>query len=346
MGQTVCFNTQTSQFNQNLSEIGKRTTDFERISLAVKVSKIFRHTLNSLTYLLHSLSAPPPLGVIRSISLGSSALKLFAIGLLPATLSKLNAGYLAEAQASINEKVDIYLGRIEAIGTLGEIFTKTVEGLTHIYTSIFASFGFQASTLNSMSSFVTTVTGPMSIVFAIFQGFGMVLTAKNLAETHRFSVIFNKSAALKKPVEDYAMEDYIAARKLIETNQTKEKSFVGKHFETSPKKLIARLHAIEAVAKQALSSANPQEVLDGKQKLQTTMQTLSNRLTSKKWSNALSLLASTIGNVGFGLLYSPCPPAGIALSAISCGMSIANFVHDKHKTGQFEMDLGIEWGEI
>ena len=341
MGQAVCFSTQSGQFNQELSDIAKRTTQPEKVSLAVKISKIARSSLNSLTYALQNFNPRPPSGIIQATAIGSSALKLCSIALLPATISKLAAGYLSEAKASVNEKIDIYLGRIEVIGTLGEIFSKMADGLTHISTALLAGIGFRASMLTNFSNFVTAVTGPLSIACAVLQGGGMILTAKSLVETHRFSVIFNKSAALEKPLEDYALEDYAAGRQLIETNQAKEKSFVGKHFDTSGKKMIDRLHAIEAVAKQALSSANPKEVIEGKQQLQTTMQTLSGRLTSKKWSNVRSLVAGAIGNIGFGLTYSPCPPAGFALSGISGVMSIANFVYDKHRTGQFEANLGI-----
>lgn len=344
MSASVGLNTLSVQSYPNLSDIAKNATESEKRSLFVKITKIARHSLNSLTYVLHNLTSHPPLQVIKSMAIGVSCLKLFALALLPATLAKLDAGYKAEATATLNEKVDIYLGRIDAYGALGEIFTKTTEGLTHIYTTVLAGIGCNASTLSSMTNIVKIVASPLSIVFAIFQGFGMVLTVKNLAETHRFSVIFNKSAALDKAAEDYAVEDFASGRRLIETNQTKEKSFVAKHFNTSSDKLIARLHAIEAVAKQAIASANPQEVLEAKQQLKTTMQTLSGRLTSRKWSNALNLLASTVSTVGFGLSYSPCPIAGFALSGIGAGMSIGNFFHDKYKTAQFETALGIEGG--
>lgn len=344
MSTSIGFNTQSVQPHPNLSDIAKNATESEKRSLIVKISKIARHSLNSLTHVLHSLGSNQPLQVIKTVTLGISGLKLFALALLPATLAKLDAGYKAEAKATLNETVDIYLGRIDAYGALGEIFTKTVEGLTHIYTAGLAGIGCNASTLNSMSNFVKIVASPLSIVFAVFQGFGMVLTTKNLIETHRFSIIFNKSAALDKPTGDYAQEDFASARQLIETNQAKEKSFVAKHFDTSSDKLIARLHAIEAVAKQAIASVNPKEVLEAKQQLKTTMQTLSGRLTSRQWSNALNLLASTVSTVGFGLSYSPCPIAGFALSGIGASMSIGNFFHDKYRTAQFETTLGIEGG--
>ncbi|HEV8050953.1 MAG TPA: hypothetical protein VGP47_00545 [Parachlamydiaceae bacterium] len=318
MTHTISFDARKSliQANQNISDVAKRTSNPEKLSLVVKIAKLVRYIGSTSEHLLNNLRGRPAVGV----------LKLMTLGLLPLTVYKLASGIFSVAKSSINEKIDALLGFIDSAGSLAEITAKTAEGL---------------SAIGKVAANAVAWAAPLTIASAVLQSCGMILTAKSLSETHRFSIIFTQSAALDKTDLEYSLDDYKTAKQLIITNQTKEKSFVAKHFNADSKKMFVRLQEIEDLAVQLISSANPQFQLEGKQKLKITMQMLSDRLTSKKWSNSLSLLAGAVGNIGFAVVFSPCPAAGFILSAISGAVSLANFFRDKYRTIQFEKAIGI-----
>lgn len=256
----------------------------------------------------------------------SGSLQLFSLGCVPIVIAGIASGLFSSLKTTVNEKIDIGLDIAASIGSLGEIAADTADGL--------AAVGAVAS-----GALWTT---PLAIASAVIQGLGMILTTKNLVETHRFSVLFHKESGLSKSLREYSLEDYTKIRQLIVERHEQEKSFVGKHFDTDGGKLVERLLAIETAAKAALSSGISKEVLRGKHMLKATMQKLANKMTDKKWSHSVSLLAGTVSYIGFGVLFSPLAPIGYGMLATSGVISLTNFFMDKFNGWRFEKLLGIE----
>lgn len=288
----------------------------EKVSLGIKVANVVRYIGCASNKLLNNTKSLPTVGVLKLMNLGTVPLAIYEIG----------RSVFSAAKASLNEKVDAVLGIISTIGTLGDIASTTAQGL--------AAVGAVASKAIAWAT-------PLAIASAAVEGVGLFLTIKSLIETHRFSKALKQTAALEKPVEEYSVEDFTKGRLLIIDKQNIEKSFTGKHLKTDSTKLNERLLQIESKAQEMIDSDNPQRVREGKQKLQTMMQSLSQRMTSKKWSNALTILSGIVGLVGLGVLFSPCPPAGFILLAISGVLSMVNFFYEKTRTARLEKSLGI-----
>lgn len=313
---TVNIKTNLIQASETVVDVAKQTSSPEKVSLAIKITNLARHIGSTSSKFLSDAKHLPAIGVM----------KLVTLGLVPLAVYDIGASIFSAHSGTANEKVDAALGVVAAVGTLGDTAATAAEGLMAVGIVATQALGW--------------VT-PLVIVSAVLEGVGMVLVSKSLAETHRFSKVFNQTAALEKPVEEYTLEDFSNARQLIET-KSQEKSFVGKHFKTSADKLNSRLAAIETEAQAMLTSEDPTTVLEGKKKLQTTMQALSKRMTIKKWSNALSLLSGSIGFIALGILFTPFVPAGFALLALSGVLSLVNFFADKAVTSRFEKEIGIK----
>ena len=297
-------------------EVVKTTFNPEKIWVVSKMAALANYIGNSSRHMLANA---------RNLHIAGS-LQLFSLGCVPLVIAGIANALFSSLKTSINEKIDIGLDIAASFGSLGEIVADTADGL--------AAVGAVASNV--------LWTTPLAIASAVIQGLGMILTVKNLVETHSFSVMFNKESALSKPVSEYSLADYTKVRKLIVERQNQEKSFIAKHFDTNSEKLTDCLIAVEKAAKAALSSGNPKNVLRGKRRLKTTMQTLANRMSERKLSNTLRLLSGSISYVGFGVLFSPCPPAGFMFLAIGAVMSLANFFNDKYHASRFEKSLGIQ----
>lgn len=288
----------------------------DAVSLSVRVAQLGRYIGSTSKKLLDNVKGHAFAGV----------LKLTTIATLPFSLYEIAESIYNIAKTTLNEKVDLVLATVSTIGGVLDVVSNIGEGL---------------SAIGAVTATAVKWATPLNIAAVVIESVGMVLTTKSLIETYRFSVVFNEAARLDRSVEEYDIEDYRNARKVISEAQSEEKSLIGKHFKTDADKLLSRLLAIETEASKMLVSGNPSEVIAGKRKLQMAMQALSGRMTAKEWSNGLSLLAGTVGIVGFGVLFSPCPPAGFALLAISSVMSIGNYFLDRYLTANFEKDLAI-----
>lgn len=301
---------------ETIADVVKNISHPEKISLLVKVTNLARHIGSSSKKMLDNIKHLPTVGVM----------KLITLGLAPLAIYDIFVSVFSSIRASTNEKIDVALGVIATVGSLGDTAATTAEGLAGVGAVAIQTLGWLT---------------PLAIVSAALEGVGMILITKSLIETHRFSTLFNEVAALDKPVEDYSLEDFSKARLLVEAKQAQEKTFIGKHFETNSEKLRNRLMAIENEVQEMLMSGDQQLIMEGKRKLQTTMQILSKRMSMKKWSNVLTLLAGAVSFVGLGLLFTPSSPAGFVLLAVSSVISLANFFAGKAITNRFEKDLEI-----
>lgn len=311
---------QISHVHEVVVDTAKSITSKEQFLMTIKITSLVRHIGMTSKKMLDNARSLPVVG----------ALKLAKFGLVPFGIYEIGMLIYSAQKVSISEKIDALLGVTAAVGSLGEITANIAEGLTAV--------GLVAAKAIAWAT-------PLGLICAGIQVANMVLTAKSLAETHRFSKIFNQVARWDRPVEECLLEDYKKMRQLIEKEQTQEKSFIDKHFKTNGDHLIERLQAIESKAQLMLASANPLDISQAKNDLKRTMQALSKRMTTKKWSNALSLLIGAVSFIGVGLLFSPCPPAGFAVLALTSGMSIIQFFVEKMNTTQFEKELGIKRGK-
>jgi hypothetical protein len=252
------------------------------------------------------------------------ALKLVGIGLLPLTIYEFAKGILSGFKSSLNEKIDAAFGAIVSLGSIGDVIADTAEGLSAVGAVEVSSVAWAT---------------PLAIASAVIQSLGLVLTVKNMIESRRFTATFVKTAALYKPVREYSLRDYKNVQRLLRHRVADEKSFIDKHFKTDSGKLLERLEAIKLEAKALMASGNFADVLKGKRKLHSTMHKLKGRITLIKRSHYSNFLASFMGLVGFGLLFSPCPPSGLLLVALSSVLSIRNFFSDKVQTSLFERSL-------
>lgn len=300
----------------SFTDVVKSTSHPEKISVAVKLAGVVRNIGNTSKEMLNNSKRLPVVGV----------LKLTAIALIPLTIYEIASSIFSVVKTSFNEKLDIALNVISNLGSLLDITGTIAEGL---------------SAIKVVAKSAVHWAGPLGIVATVIESVGMALKTKNLIETERFSKIFKETAGLDLSDEEYSLENYKKARELVAEKHSQEKTFVSKHLSTDGEKLNERLLAIESEAKEFLASNNLEDVLKGKNKLKTTMQSLSQRMTTKKWSTGLSLLASTISIIGFGLLFSPLPPVGMAFLALSSILSIINLFMQKAQTKSFEKGLGI-----
>ena len=297
------------------ADVVKRTSDSEKITLAVKAVNLFRYIGCTSTHLLNNTKHLPMVG----------ALKLVKLGEVPLTVHEMFSSFFS-AKTTINEKVDTGLSLVSDVGSLTDVATSTMEGLIAV--------GVVAK---EAGKWIT----PVSIVVLAMEGIEMIFLTKSLIEMHRFSKIFTEASSLDKSLEEVTIENFTKIRELILEKTSQEKSFISKHFKTDADKLNERLLVIESEAKTLFASESTEERLEGNHKVQTTIELLSKRMTVKKWSNALNLLIISISVIGFGLLFSPCPPIGFAFLAVSGVLSLLNFFLEKALTSEFEKELGI-----
>lgn len=301
----------------NAYEDFKSVTSSEFLNLTVRVGNLVRFIGSTSKQLLANARGLPVVGVIKL-----SGVLLFPLTILDTARSVVNF-----VKSTFNEKIDIVIGFVATVGAVIEVVANVAEGV---------------SAIGLVTAKAVAWTTPLNIAAVVIEGVGMILSAKSLYESHRFSVLYENAASLSKSVEEYSFDDFNKARMLLEKNQSEEQSFIGKHFRTDSSKLMSRLKLIGGKAQLLILSGDHQKVMEGKLRLKTTMESLSQRMTAKKWSNALSILAASVGIVGFGVLFSPCPPAGFAVLAVSSVLSLINFFVDKHLTNRFEKELGIQ----
>jgi len=287
----------------------------ETVSLSVKLLQIIRYIGESSKQLLSNAAGKPIAGI----------LVLTTVANLPFALHELAMSVYNIAKTTLNEKIDIFLGAVSNIGGVLDVVANIGEGLAAV---------------GSVAVKTVTWATPLSIAAAAIESIGMVLTAKKMMETVQFSKAFHQAAKLTESSEDKSA-NYKKVCQLILEGQSQESSFIGKHFGVDSEKLEQRLLEIEQEANLKLSSEDEEVVEEGKQILQTTMQTLSSRITRTNWSHALSLLASTVSIIGFGILFSPCPPAGFILLAVSSVVSIGSYFVNKYLDIGFEEDMMI-----
>lgn len=318
MTQSVSLGMQ-SHFNyagQSAVETLRATSSSEKAKLAVKVVTLARYIGSSSKKMLANARHMPVVG----------SLKLFKLPLIPLSLHAIGTSLTSKEKLTRNEKIDVGLDVVSDVGTVGDTVVTVAEGL-HL--------------LGAVTEHAIRWATPLVIVSAALEAAGIVQLIKSMLETRRFSQLFHQVTGMKSQAEEYTLGDFTQARLLIQKKSHQEKSFVSKHFRTDGAKLNQRLEAIEEEVHRLLSSSDEQEILQGRRKLQTTMETLKGRIKAKQHSSALSILNGIVSLVAFALLFTPAGMVGYGVLAGSGIVSLGNLFVDRDKTRQFEKDLGL-----
>ncbi len=179
---------------------------------------------------------------------------------------------------------------------------------------------------------------PLGIVCTGFEVIGVSLNVKRLVNTCRMATQFKQATGLEKKDDDYTFADYQKGVQLILDHRVKDQDFIKDHFYKNETELAHRLMVIGACAQQKIASADLKDQAEGKRSLRITMQTLSQRLTTKKWSHTLSLVAGVISLVaGLVLLFTPLAPLGLGLMVLGSVISLGStFIYKRIMDKQFQ----------
>lgn len=192
------------------------------------------------------------------------------------------------------EKIEAALSIIGNLGSIGLC--------TRIFTEGLASIG-------AISAKIIPKTNPLVAVSGAFETVGIGLETKWLTDTFSFSTQFKKHAGLNKSASEYTLKNYQDGLSFINTTKTKVHQFVLKYFYENETELFKKLSGIEKAASTQLQSQDPNEVKAAKNSLHQAMQNLHERVTAKKWSHALKIIASSANLIGTGLLvFTPVAP--------------------------------------
>jgi len=317
---SVCLSIKDGFFEglKSGAEVVENLTVPESISLAIRVASLVRFIGSTSKQMLDNARSLPFVGFLKMTSLGAVPFIIYDLGVSVFTVTQL----------TFNEKIDVVLSVVSSLGVLGDVIADMAEGLLAI---------------GKVSAQSVVWATPLNIAAVVIASVGMILTTKKVMEVHCFSVLFKEKASLNKTDDEYGLEDFNCARKLIIKRQNEESSFITKNFgkAVNEEQFLGRLTAIESEAKILLSSTNSNDVLRGKHKLKSTMQTLSKRLTVNKFSGALNLLIETVGLIGFAVLFSPCPAAGFGILAVHGVVSLIDFFVGRFLTQRFLKELQI-----
>lgn len=249
-----------------------------------------------------------------------SGLRFFAIVYVPLAIHSLANSIFDLLSATDSSKVDAGLTAVSEVGNLGDATATFCKGL--------GAVGLVAAEAVSWAT-------PLCIASSCLTLAGVVVLTKHIAEKTRFQNKFVEEAGLVKNENSYTLEDF---KKGI--NFVKEGSNTKKFYDDETK-LMERLSQIQITAEKKLSSQDKTENEEGQKILHTTMNSLKNRISTKKWSDALSLLAAAVGLIGFVIIFTPLAPVGLALLGISPIISLGNLAYRKIRTQQFEEALSL-----
>jgi len=297
--------------------VSKAKKEINMIPMAIKMASIFRYTVNATKGLFGISKERYTFGGMRLLSFGNIPFAIHNTAKSACNFSKI----------SPNERVDTALQITSHVGSIGDAIGSASQGL--------ASVGAVAVQAVSWAS-------PLAIVSTIIQLAGTVLSVKNYVEIDSFSKELRHQSGLDKDPQEYTLEDFRRGLDLIEKKRNEKTSFISTAFGTNEDKLADRLVAIELEARKALNSGNAEESAKARQNLQETMEHLSKRVTTKKWSISLTILAAAVSTAGFGASFSPAPPAGYALLGIGSLIGLGTYVFNRIKTRHFEASLGID----
>lgn len=233
-------------------------------------------------------------------------------------------------KAAFKQKIDYALSLISSIGTeilCAKIFSEGLVGL-HLLPKSFA-----AKTISMYS------------IGATLEIAGVALEGKGLVETRSFTKEFDTASKIDKWMT-YNKGTHLAAyrevRLLIATKKSQDQHFVTKYLWADESQLNATLDAVEVVATQKIQSTDPAENAVGENSLKTTLQALKERISVKKWSHALRILANSVGIIGIYMILSASTfTLGCGFSALGAAVALASIAYRNHMANKFNTALKL-----
>ncbi|MEI8364893.1 MAG: hypothetical protein WCF65_00605 [Parachlamydiaceae bacterium] len=284
----------------------------EKISLTGSVLNCCRNVVHSMAYFCRSNARP------------LEPLKMFAFISVPMRIAAIVSTVFSFKNSSRNEKIDSALDISAGVGTVTGGISTAAGGLA----------GAGAVGVKSIAW-----ASPLGIIGSVFSCFDIILTTKKLIEGCRFSKELKGAAAFGKSAEGGILNDYKNVRELIETKQSKENSFISKHFDISPKVLIASMKRIEDTATEIFATGDFDKIAHCNKALKSTMETLVDRVTATKNSKIYSIARNVLGLIGFGLFFSPLIAVGFATVAVNSVWSVADIIGKNISRNRFEKQL-------
>lgn len=309
--------TETSPKKQS-SGIGSHTFQYikDAMTVPLKLIGIVRHTTNAAALVLNKSS--PVISTIK-------ATKYFSLIALPFGIWDFFSA--AKDFFTATRPDQRFDAGLSVVGELSGIMDSTVtmaEGLNDV----------GLVTKNAISW-----TAPLATLSAALSVSSMIFTSRSLWQTAVFYKELTAQPGLSSS-KGHTLDDYI---KGIDYFRSKEASFLKKHFKVDGGKLKDQLDRIHQEAQKALQSGNAIEVDEAGKKLQKTIKSLKGRVTNKIVNNSVSLVGSTVGLIGVGILLTQphLSPISYSLFAVSSALSLGRFIYEEVERRKFEKDIGI-----
>lgn len=118
---------------------------------------------------------------------------------------------------------------------------------------------------------------------------------------------------------------------------SKDEYFLNKNFNVEGGKLKTTLQEIQTLAQNKLSGGDAHA---SQGVLQQTVRSLKERISTKNWSHALSILSSTVTLIGMSiLLFTPLSPVAYSLMAAAALVSVIKFLYERRALKHFATTL-------
>lgn len=289
----------------------------EVVGLSISASSFLRHTVHSICESIRSIKNARPLESFKIVLLLS----------VPISIKSIGESVLSIKGSNNSEKVDAVLNIVSEVGTIADVIATSAEG--------FIPLGLATVKIAVWAT-------PLFLVALGLEMAGLVLTTKNLIETHRFSKTFEKSADLTRKVEEYSVKHFASGVASIVEGTRKGRTFVTKHFGVASENLHARLEKIQKKATEVFASTDEVRKEKYRHKMKRTMELLDKRMTTMKWSRAATITLVVLAVIGVAvLMLTPAAPVGFAILGVAAALSITHYLTMRSLDGKFEREMKL-----
>lgn len=259
--------------------------------------------------------------------------KMFEVALLPFIIANLakDIGQLMHGDRSA--RVDSGISIADEVGTLGGSLTTFAIGL--------ATFG-------TVSSRVLEWATPLYLVSSILSVATVVRSVRTCSKVKRFKRQFERAISGDRSDLYATMCSYQDMIFLIKKKNLKDKEFSRNVFNCSHDKLMERLTAIQKEVLEKLSSADPKEVLECRDRLNLIIKKMSRKIDSVGRSSKLAAIVSVVSFIGaIALFASPIAPIAYGFIGLGILLNVSNLIYHKISDYKFTHGLGMtkKWRE-
>jgi hypothetical protein len=172
---------------------------------------------------------------------------------------------------------------------------------------------------------------PLFYASAAFESIGIFLEVDNLRETLKFGKGLSEKVGFNKNSDRLNLDQYNNGLKYLEENEGK----IEGHLYEDKNRLVTQLVKKQDEARELIEKG---EVEKGEKLLHSTMKGLEQRVTTKKWSRVLSILASAVSIVALAvLIFTPFGAIAAGLFFTSAAISLGTyFLYERRKNKAFE----------